>query len=987
MKKNLLLLMLVLFCFGISLAQNEGAGSQITTSKSTTSTVASAAIPAVNFLPATNIAATSFNMNWTSDVTASAYIIDVATDNLFLNILPGMANLNVGVVTTYNVSNLQSGTRYYYRIKTINYGDISGVHATSSTVTMYSVPVAKPATAVAESTFTANWNKLITQQDAKIGDGNKNERAIAVIIADCYLLDVSTNEFFTSFVTGYQNREIATDTSIKLTGLPEQTYYYRLRAKSASGTTAYSNVIKVQLPIYPTLVVHSELDFGSMEYASFPFFVKKLHVSNTGPVNLTISEILFDDGGENYWSYYPLPIVLEPNSSFDIHIHFFAKNVGSIITKVHLINNSKINDVPVTLKAEVTPRQDLHTLLPLFGNFGSTSSTTVLFDVTNTSQNNMSITGVSIQGDPGSFGFEGFLGTTRMSIRSDNSSPSKSSLQKPQKTNDLGLPVTVKPGETYTVLVKFLPQTSGIKNATLVVETNTSSPLYAWLSGVASGYPKITLSKNELNFGEMSNAALKYDSIIIKNDGSLSLNIAAKQITGADRDAFTIVSGAEAIALRTGESQVVKISALGLLPPGVKNAEIAISSNDPQYSVSSLKLTSSIKNGVLALLNTVEFNNTDMDLFSDTTITIKNTGNIPVTIDNLYLDGAYASDFKIVNTTLPITMQTGEEIKVTVRFLPQGTNLRFARMVIHCTDPTVPFAYLALKGYGLKIQKIFSANGKISFKGAGLMGVTINLSGDSTGSVKSAEDGTYGFSLKLTKSYTITPALKGFVFDPSSKTVTNVSAETINDFTAINNEPSKFALVTPENNKVLPIVYPTKPVVFKWGKSVDPEGLPVTYKLVLSGGIINKQYADLTDTTLTADIMKDLAPGTTYKWYVEAGDGLNLAKTDLSSFTASTSVTDVDVVDTKPVCYSLGQNYPNPFNPSTQIEYSILENGNVTIDVYNTLGSKVKTLVNQVQPAGRYKITFDAANMPSGLYFYRIQAGNFISMKKMILMK
>ena len=85
--------------------------------------------------------------------------------------------------------------------------------------------------------------------------------------------------------------------------------------------------------------------------------------------------------------------------------------------------------------------------------------------------------------------------------------------------------------------------------------------------------------------------------------------------------------------------------------------------------------------------------------------------------------------------------------------------------------------------------------------------------------------------------------------------------------------------------------------------------------------------------------------------------------------------------------FSLLQNYPNPFNPTTMINYSLKKVGKVNLIIYNSLGQKVTELVNKVQEAGKYKIKFDASNLASGVYFYRLQSGSFISTKKMILMK
>ena len=88
-----------------------------------------------------------------------------------------------------------------------------------------------------------------------------------------------------------------------------------------------------------------------------------------------------------------------------------------------------------------------------------------------------------------------------------------------------------------------------------------------------------------------------------------------------------------------------------------------------------------------------------------------------------------------------------------------------------------------------------------------------------------------------------------------------------------------------------------------------------------------------------------------------------------------------------PALYKLEQNYPNPFNPATTIKYLIPESGLVTLKVYDILGREIVTLVDDYKPAGKYKTEFNARSLPSGVYFYKIQAGSFVETKKMILLK
>ncbi len=85
--------------------------------------------------------------------------------------------------------------------------------------------------------------------------------------------------------------------------------------------------------------------------------------------------------------------------------------------------------------------------------------------------------------------------------------------------------------------------------------------------------------------------------------------------------------------------------------------------------------------------------------------------------------------------------------------------------------------------------------------------------------------------------------------------------------------------------------------------------------------------------------------------------------------------------------YSLSQNYPNPFNPVTTIEFSIPKQGYVNLKVYDILGKEIKTLVNNNLQTGKYSINFDASNLPSGMYFYKLTAGSYSSVKKMTLIK
>jgi photosystem II stability/assembly factor-like uncharacterized protein len=88
-----------------------------------------------------------------------------------------------------------------------------------------------------------------------------------------------------------------------------------------------------------------------------------------------------------------------------------------------------------------------------------------------------------------------------------------------------------------------------------------------------------------------------------------------------------------------------------------------------------------------------------------------------------------------------------------------------------------------------------------------------------------------------------------------------------------------------------------------------------------------------------------------------------------------------------PKIYKLSQNYPNPFNPSTNIKYQIANSSYIILKVYDILGKEVATLVNEKQKPGTYEVTFDGNNLSSGIYFYKLQVGHFVQVKKMVLIK
>jgi len=121
------------------------------------------------------------------------------------------------------------------------------------------------------------------------------------------------------------------------------------------------------------------------------------------------------------------------------------------------------------------------------------------------------------------------------------------------------------------------------------------------------------------------------------------------------------------------------------------------------------------------------------------------------------------------------------------------------------------------------------------------------------------------------------------------------------------------------------------------------------------------------------NLMTELQENNNKGWSILGGLGIITDANDI----------EVPVVDE----FELSQNYPNPFNPQTRITYSISSEKKVSLKIYDILGREVVVLVNEVKPAGSYEVNFNASNLASGVYFYRLHAGSFIKTKKMMLLK
>jgi hypothetical protein len=176
-------------------------------------------------------------------------------------------------------------------------------------------------------------------------------------------------------------------------------------------------------------------------------------------------------------------------------------------------------------------------------------------------------------------------------------------------------------------------------------------------------------------------------------------------------------------------------------------------------------------------------------------------------------------------------------------------------------------------------------------------------------------------------------------------------------------------------------------------------GASVNFAWQASTPLVDKYWIDvaadsfftfkITDTTLTqtSKIISGLIVGQKYFWRTRAHNAIGWGPfSQVWTITISSTV-GVEEERGVPEKFALNQNYPNPFNPSTQIEFAVPQESRVTVEVYTMLGEKVATVVDEVMPVGYHTARFDASQLASGLYLYRMTSGQFTMTRKMMLVR
>lgn len=161
------------------------------------------------------------------------------------------------------------------------------------------------------------------------------------------------------------------------------------------------------------------------------------------------------------------------------------------------------------------------------------------------------------------------------------------------------------------------------------------------------------------------------------------------------------------------------------------------------------------------------------------------------------------------------------------------------------------------------------------------------------------------------------------------------------------------------------------------------------YRLDVSTSITfnDYEYKDLDVGNTIGRNVAGLSDSTSYYYQVRAYNSGDTSSNS-NTITVTTNVTSVEQIRSDiPLTYALSQNYPNPFNPTTTIQFALPKKSRVTLKLFDMIGREVVTLIDGESPAGEFKVLLGAGNLPSGVYFYRLETRDFVRTRKLTLLK
>lgn len=924
-------------------------------------------IPTVN--AATSANESSFAANWTAVTGATKYYIDVSTANDFSSFVGAFNNADAGNVITTPVTGLTANTTYYYRVRSFN---ADGTSENSATITAYTappIPVSLEETSVTPVGFSANWN-------ASVG-------------AAGYYLDVATDNGFTTFLTGFQNKDVGNVLTYSITGIERGTsYYYRVRARNVNSTSSSSVIISMlAAPMAATGSNITQTSFtanwGSVGGAT------KYYLDASTDVGFAAGMFLPGLENKDVGNVTEFSItMLTKNTNY----YYRVRSYDGVVTSGNsdIITTRTLPDAPTAQAA--------------------TDITQVSFSA------NWIIPGGSAPG-------------YRMDVATDIGFTSFVTGYNDIPTgNVLTYPVTgLTPGTTYYYRVRALNPGGATDNSNIITvllppgtpvataaqkETTTSFKA-TWVStGISVGFKMdVATDSTFLNIissnidtgnnlfalvGGLTSNTTYYYRVRAYNASGTSTNsnfisvttLAEKPVlSNIEPDILNYVikqskiNITDSLNVQSPSNTPIMFATLIVDSNYVKNEDELTFTNtrdvtgawDAEKGILTLTGASSA-DGYKSLLGSVCYTNNSLipsSLEKRITIIISN---------GFFESNSAARQIKIAEGNVPPVIKNVENTKLI--FSKGESPLRILlSATITTEDPDN--AYLQSAVIGIPSGYI---------KNEDFLDFT------NTGSITGTFNKEIGV-LTLTGKSTVASyqaAIRGVSYR-NGLLANGTSSEKIIEFT-INDGLASSTIVSRGLVVKAPLETPTSlrgtitsnSVELTWTDTNHGEG---GYLIERSEGV-NTLYAEIARTDSNAIEYVDVTIKNGKKYFYRVAAFKSILKSDYSNEISVIGVV-VGISDQRgiPTNFVISQNYPNPFNPLTTIIFGLPCESRVKIEVYNAIGQRVEELLDETRAAGYYKINWNGSKFSSGVYIYRISAASiegskhFIDVKRMVLIK
>ncbi|NJD23433.1 MAG: T9SS type A sorting domain-containing protein [Melioribacter sp.] len=992
---------------------------------------------------ATNVAGTSFSANWAASTGATGYYLDVATDAGFTTFVTGFNNLAIGAVTTYSVTGLSANTPYWYRVRAFNSGGTSGNSGSQTTTTG---PLANAATLITQTSFQANWAVAAANNYLEVStsptfagnigapyDGLTDEGAVSTFPvsgltagttyyyrvstaaatppysntitvltvpaapvsaaasniagtsfsanwaastgATGYYLDVATDVGFTTFVTGFNNLNVGNVTTYTVTGLTITTpYWYRVRAYNASGTSGNSGSqnpttgptpptigvspanYAVGVTILPTFnwSVGTNFEFQLDDNSDFNSPLVTYAGTNTSYTftYTTTASVVLANGTTYYWRVRSTDA---PNSDWTATREFTTVNAAKpyINPVISGVTTAFISWHPVPFSSGLYYDLLWSTSANMSGYTTVARLDTTTYTLTGLTQGTTYYIQVRAKNTAGTVIIAYSTVTAGFTPLGPpipyRSYPIDGAISYALKPTFFWYIKGNEPFLDYEIRYRDFTAAEAYPGAPQI--TSTSNHTYkTLLVDLIAGHTYYWQVRSKIG-GQYSNWSTAGDSSFVM---------------------YTSLAGAPVIpytAWPSGGSTVY-------VNPPTFYYYIDVYATGLEFQVE--YSSSSAVDGGGNFTTSPVILGWSSSLFAEGTASL-----IPNTTYYWHVRSRLAANHASISAwssaaDFTVASTASGAATTPIPSTPVGGQ------IIDSPLSAITLYWSAASTQSLDYEIVIAQSSSVD--GVGKLNHPL-----ATSSGWAVTDPTNSI-LVTAIPYTVTPGAT-YYWQVRSRLSANTAIMSpwsmVASFSTAAGSSSVVPLViTP--NYLQPIN--TSSAILSWR-------IPVPSESHLKYDVQYSKNADFSNSVLRTNIDEPVAqvtglePNSVYYWRVLSKNDNGSVSNFSSTGTFKTgNVTAVDERQVLPTTFELSQNYPNPFNPTTKITYTLPQNSFVSLKVYDMLGREVKSLVNNEMLAGNHSVDWNGENnsgfkVSSGTYIYRITAGNFVSVKKMILIK